>query len=170
MEQASRHLQRENGNARKGGSEASDIFRVTGGDDGAFELERGGHDQRIDRVSGGQLHSPKQVPGLLSYRSRQLEHANARVVQQVMDGRVGPRATTDLGEDRRWNPNECPLFVGEAEPRRGSVGQDPALRRISKSVERPPRRRALRRFATRARRTARRRSAWFRSGRPTCVR
>ncbi|MGC4093057.1 MAG: hypothetical protein QM756_35250 [Polyangiaceae bacterium] len=128
-------LQGEHANSAERCRKSANVGRIASSDHGGFELESGSNNEGIDGVSGRQLCSGQQVTRLLSDSTVEIEDADARIVEQVVDGGVETGASTHLGEDGRRHADQGSSLEGEAQDGRRAGSQDPSLTWLGERVE-----------------------------------
>jgi hypothetical protein len=128
-------LQGENTDPAERCREAANVGRIARSDHSGFELKSGSNDEGVDSVGGRQFRSGEQVTSLLSDRAREIEYAHARIVEQVVDGRVEAGASTHLGEDGRGHADEGAPLEREAQDGRSAGGKDLSLTWLGERIE-----------------------------------
>ena len=77
---------------------AANVSGIARRDYRGFELKGGSNNESVDGVGGRQLGTCQEVPGLLSDGAGEIEDADARIVEEMVDSRVKARPAADFGQ------------------------------------------------------------------------
>lgn len=86
--------------------QATNVPRITSGDERTVELESRCYNEGVDSVGGGHACLGQEKSRTLGDWLRKVHNQDTAVVEQTVDGSVEARPSADLTEDWRGHANE----------------------------------------------------------------
>ena len=117
-------------------SQAAYVSRVTGGNNGPFELEGGGNNEGVHGV--GRRHSRFREKGTSALRDwpHEVEHHDSAIAEEPIDSGVEAWTPADLAKNRSWYSNECAALVCDGHDGARPVLENAPLRSACQSIHR----------------------------------
>jgi hypothetical protein len=116
-------------------NESTYVFRIACGYDRGVELERGGDNKGVNRVSGGHARFGEQKPRSLGNWPSKVKDQDAAVVEETVDSSIEARTSADFAKDGCWDANESAALMREREDGPSPVLEDGALRGTRQGVD-----------------------------------